>query len=100
VQYFFQANIRDCTHTLALVSVYSAPDATLLEASSNTLWVSTYQGNDALLVIDFKAILSVVAMVPFPGTPADVNPARYFAVDKIGLEVGYMGGIQEDILEE
>lgn len=45
-------------------------------------------------VIDVKSILAVVAMVPFG--PPDV----FFVVEKPGLDVLFMSGVEEDILPE
>ena len=48
--------------------------------------VCMYQGGDLLWVINLKAILSVVAMVPFPYT-IDGSNDYYFMVEKVGLDV-------------
>lgn len=48
-----------------MVSRYSDPDEDLLKDSSDTLRVVSYEGAEALFVIDAQSICSVVAMVPF-----------------------------------
>lgn len=87
--------------TLALVSIYSPPNQALLDASFNTLWSCTYQGDAGLKVVDVKTISSVVAMIPhnahnFPG---DIV-GHFFVVEKPGLDVAHMGGNDEEITEE
>jgi len=70
----------------ALVSFYSPPDDYLLHISSNTLVVCRYQGEEALVVIDVRSILSVVAMVPFPFVVGGRDD-QFFVIEKIGLDV-------------
>ena len=99
VRFYFRLNVDNKEKTLALVSVYSPPDAALLEMSSHTLWSCIYQDDVTLKVIDAKAIVSVVAMVPhqpFPGDPV----GRFFVVEKPGLDVAHMGGNDEQITNE
>ncbi|KAJ7702170.1 hypothetical protein B0H16DRAFT_1347648 [Mycena metata] len=93
VQFFFQADIKGLRDTYALISVYSDPDAELLEDSENTVWLCTYRGLDALKVIRVKRILSVVGMVPLD----DVG--ELFVVEKMGLELDAMGGAEDDMEE-
>jgi len=76
-----------------LVSLYTAPDATLLARSHGTLWCCGYQAESELRVIPAKSIISVVAMVP-------LKDDRFFVVEKLGLEVAYMGGVEEDMAGE
>jgi hypothetical protein len=46
-----------------------------------------------------QAIQSVVALVPLPQqTLADGE--RYFVVEKLGLDVTNLGGLEEEIVEE
>lgn len=82
---------------LALVSLYSRPDETLLSLSVNTLWSCEYQGDDALMFIDVKIIQAVVAMIPhrveLPGFPPS---ERFFLVEKPGLDVAMMAGVEEE----
>jgi len=83
------------------VSIYSPPNQALLDASFNTLWSCTYQGDAGLKVVDAKTISSVVAMIPhnahnFPG---DIV-GHFFVVEKPGLDVAHMGGNDEEITEE
>ena len=71
---------------LALVSLYSPPNEHMAAVSHNSLVVCVYNGEEVLLVIDVKAILSVVAMIPFKYT-IDGQGNYHFMVEKIGLDV-------------
>ena len=93
VQFFFRAEIEGQMHGLALISKYGPPDAELLHQSSNALWVSQYQGNEQLKVINIKSIATCIAMIPFMDPP----DGRFFVCEKMGLEIGYLGGVDEDL---
>jgi hypothetical protein len=99
VYYYFQLQIFDDLRTLALISVYSAPDPTLWELSHKTIKSCQYLADAQLVVIDVKTIHSVVAMVPhkviLPGKAAIEE--RWFVVEKPGLEAVEIGGFVEDI---
>jgi len=83
---------------LALISLYSKPDNYLLSISANTLWSSEYQGNGALKFIDVKTIQSVVTMIPHKPEILGLPPSeRFFLVEKPGLDVTMMGGIEDDM---
>jgi hypothetical protein len=55
-----------------------------------------HQGDAGLRVVDVKSITSIVAMVPLG--PTDKN--QYFVVEKLGLNVAHMGGLDEDLTDE
>ena len=82
---------------LALFSLFSKPDPTLLRLSVNTLWSCEYMGNSALKFIDVKCIRAVVAMVPHAPAIAE-RPARerFFLIEKPGFDVAVISGIEED----
>ncbi|KAI1795269.1 hypothetical protein LXA43DRAFT_874110, partial [Ganoderma leucocontextum] len=65
VQYFCWLKIGEDTHeeAVALISVYSAPDATLLEESYGAVYLGP-RSRAAFKVVSVKQIKSVVAMVP------------------------------------
>lgn len=86
VYFFFAQTFGDEVQSFALVSIYSPPNEYLLETTHSTLVVCKYEGNTGLLVIDVKAILSVVAMIPFPCN-IDGHGNQYFMVEKMGLGV-------------
>jgi hypothetical protein len=91
--------------------VYSPPDENLLVESYGTVWATKYHGQDDLIVVDAKAIRSVVAMVPLPFPHGDIDSDEqadtdlaeeeyFFVVEKPGLEIFTMGGYEEDDDEE
>ena len=69
---------------LAIVCLYSLPDNYLLNISYDTLFVCEHQ--DAVVVIEVKSIISVVAMVPFPFVVGG-RGNQYFMIEQIGLDV-------------
>ena len=83
--------------TFALVSVYSAPDESLLRKSSGVLAVCKYKGSQALTVIRASTIVSVVAMVPYP---LGIQDEDYFLVEKLGLDIAHLAGHDEALQEE
>lgn len=86
---------------LALVSVFSEPDPTLLSISVNMLWSCEYLGDTALAFINVKTIQSVVSMIPHtPNIQGSVSGERFFLVEKPGLDVALVAGIEEDICED
>jgi hypothetical protein len=50
-------------------------------------------------IISVKTILAVVAMIPHKLFQND-SEQRYFLVEKPGLDVARMGGVEEDIPDE
>jgi hypothetical protein len=93
VQFFFRTKVGDEELSFALISVYTAPDATLLVRSHGTLWSCEYRAEAELRVIPAKSIISVVAMVPH-------KDDHFFVTEKLGLEVAYMGGVEEEMTED
>ena len=78
-------NVKQKLDAYALVSVYSPPDANILEDSYHTLWACTYNGDNSLEVIPVSAIISVISMQPLP--PKLSNPENlWFVVEKLGLD--------------
>jgi hypothetical protein len=70
-----------------MVSLYTPPNPTLFEESSGTLLACRHTGEDGLAVIDVKEIVSLVAMVPLPTLPDEVDYKNmFFPVEKSGLE--------------
>ena|ERR1700722_13520727 len=85
VQFYFRINVNDAEKQVALVSLFSQPEVALRTASHETLLVCSYCGDDTLVVVEAQAILSVIAMVPFPSVGPDSS--KFFVVEKIGLDV-------------
>ena len=82
--------------TLAMVSCYSSLDQTLLDISYNTLQSCTYLGQGGRMVVDVKNINSVIAMVPHkPFNGGSIQ--QYFVVEKPGLVVACLGGVEEQV---
>jgi hypothetical protein len=81
-------NLNDIQNTCqfyALVSVYSRPDQDMLEESYGVLWACQYEGNQQLIVIPVKTILSVVSIQPLP-KQNDREDGLWFVLEKSGVE--------------
>src|SRR5579872_154619 len=92
VYFFYRIPFEgDQWQPVALISLYSTPDPTLLEISSGTLLMCQHHGDDALVLVDAQAIKSVVAMVPFMERPGGGglrhHNRRFFVVEKPGLSL-------------
>lgn len=94
VKFYFVKTFGGEPQAFALVSLYSPPNEHILHITNNTLVVCRYRGEGALVVIDVRDILSVVAMIPFPFI-LDGCDSQYFMVEKIGLDV-----IEADALDD
>ncbi|KAI0732456.1 hypothetical protein BC629DRAFT_1302176 [Irpex lacteus] len=105
VKYYFRLPLPGNPEgkAFAMVDLYSRPDEALLRESSNTLWSCHKQaGNAGLCVVELAEVFSVVAMVPHPPLldPTLGNfTGRVFVVEKIGLDVMTMVGIEEEDIE-
>ena len=96
VYFFILWTHEGCETPLALISLYSTPDPRLLKASHNTLWSCEHQGDSALRFINAKAIQLVVAMIPHtPRIEAQQLGERFFLVEKPGLDVALIGGMDD-----
>lgn len=89
--------VGETEKTLAMVSLYSSPHIGLLKQSHYTVLSCTNLGNMA--VVDVKSIASVVAMVPHRPFPEDAIE-RVFIVEKPGLDVAWLGGNAEEVLDD
>jgi hypothetical protein len=73
----------------------------LLKLSVNTLWSCEYQGDSALIFIDVKSIQLVIAMIPHtPLIDGQQASKCFFLVEKPGLDVAVMVGMEEEIQAE
>jgi hypothetical protein len=97
VHFFIHLCYDEEEKALALVSLFSNPDPTLLRLSVNTLWSCEYLGDSALKFIDVKCIRTVVAMV-LHALAIGEQPARkwFFLIEKPGFDVAVISGIEED----
>lgn len=101
VHYYFRLQVDEKMQTVALISPYTPPDPSLLALSSKTLKSCQHLPNSNLIVVNIRAIHSVVAMVPHSVTiPGHlVMEDRWFVVEKPGLDVANMGGIIESTVD-
>jgi len=103
VSFYFQLPItrsgKVANETFALISAYSPPHPEILRKSYNTFWSCTHGKCESMEVIPVKTILAVVSMIPHKLFPNDPEQ-RYFLVEKPGLEVARMGGVEENISNE
>ncbi|KAI0695490.1 hypothetical protein C8T65DRAFT_710796 [Cerioporus squamosus] len=107
VQFYFQMTVHGLTQTLALVSLFSPPDAAILDYSVYTLLVCQYRARfaDSYRVVSVKDIVSVVAMLPHPLTPEEETHAHdyvhhFFVMEKPGLDVAVLGGVAQALVED
>jgi hypothetical protein len=92
VQFYFEAKILGQDVPLAVISKYSPRNEALFQESFGTIWECQREGG--YRVIPAKSIRACVAMVP------DIDdPDRYVLVEKPGLEVAILGGVQEQLEE-
>ncbi|OBZ65434.1 hypothetical protein A0H81_14606 [Grifola frondosa] len=109
VQYYFQARLKrdEEPHQLAMVALFSDPDALLARASYGVVLSCVRRVDEHHLVaINVKDIKSVVAMVPhtvdrafnageyYHGESPE-GRQRYFVFEKLGLEVSALAGVIE-----
>ena len=65
ILYYFYLQFGNLEYPLALVNLFSLPDATLLSKSSQTVYLcNALEGQDAIKVIPITSIKSVVSMFP------------------------------------
>ncbi|KIY47074.1 hypothetical protein FISHEDRAFT_66191 [Fistulina hepatica ATCC 64428] len=93
ITYFFhmwevEADVNSVIHTVALVSLFSFPDAELLETSFEILKVCKYMGEESFAVVSVKDI----------GTNDTTD--IYFICEKIGLDVAILAHEEEDMFEK
>ncbi|KAG2082732.1 uncharacterized protein F5147DRAFT_748992 [Suillus discolor] len=89
-----EANILDDADwrfaDVAIIQLYSLPDDTLLQLSSQT--VASCSHLDDLCVVPVKKIISVVAMIPhMPKLPSGVIEECFFMLEKPGLQISNLG---------
>ena len=78
------------------MTLFGPPDMTLLKESYHTLWSSIK--TDTVVAVDVKDLVSVVAMVPHqPSIPGKPVHERFYVVEKPGLDVANMGGVEDDL---
>ena len=97
VYFFIHLCYNGDERALALVSLFSNLDLTLLRLSVNTLWSCESLGDSALKFIDVKCIRAIMAMVPHAPAIGE-QPARewFFLIEKPGFDVAVISGVEED----
>ena len=81
VKFYFRATIEGIREPLALCSLYSISDEETREYSHGALGVHSCGGEGDLFVIRAKTILSIVGMMPLPGT------CDFYLLEKFSLGV-------------
>ncbi|KAF8573645.1 hypothetical protein K439DRAFT_1649955 [Ramaria rubella] len=85
VQYYFLAKIRGENWGLALISLYSRPDAQLFEDSNWTVYsIMALEYNEGLRVVDIKSIQAVVS-VQLHSHHVEEGDERFFVWEQLGL---------------
>ena len=95
VKFYFLKTFGGTSEALAIISLYSPPDNYLLYIIHNALCVCKYQGEDSIVVINVKSILSVIVMVPFPFTLRG-HGDQYFMIEQIGLDVAEVDATEDN----
>ena len=91
VQYFFNAIVNKTRITLALMVLYTQPDEDLFKRLNWTVWSVTEQGQSGLWVIDAKAILSVISVIPHNHhVCADSSDERFFIWEQMGMDMALL----------
>lgn len=103
VSFYFQLPItvdgESKDKTYALVSRYSPPHAEMLKKSYNTYWSCTHGRVENMEIIPVERILSVVSIIPHKLFEDD-SEQRYFVVEKPGLDIADIGGVEESTPDE
>jgi hypothetical protein len=89
VHYFFRLKFDSTIHTLAVGSLFAAPDPNLLEQSYSTVYSCQYQAN-SVIAFHVKTVEALVAMIPYFRITDDFKVETpeniYFLVEKPGLD--------------
>ena len=73
------------------MALYSPPDENLFKQSNWTVWSVTELGEGGLRVIDAKAILSVVSVIPHSyHVCADGSDERFFIWEQMGMDMALL----------
>jgi len=101
VYFFIYLSRNSSDIALALVSLYSRLDPTLLRVSVNMLWSCKYQRDSALKFVEVKCIQAIIAMIPhIPVIEGQEACEHFFLVEKPGLDVAMMAGMEEAMIGE
>ncbi|KAG6824974.1 hypothetical protein H0H92_005267 [Tricholoma furcatifolium] len=96
VHFYFRFQIEEEIRTLAMIDLYSRPNSDLLRQSSYTLWTCKRVSGDRMIVVDAKAIQSVVCMAPHSTETLGAEWEDWvFLVEKPGLDIAELSGAVE-----
>lgn len=79
-----------------MVSMYSEPNTLLFKESGGTVLACKYNEDSTLIVIDVRAIISVVGMVPHSFSCLNSAEDWRFVVEKPGLDIARLGGTYDN----
>ncbi|TBU59038.1 hypothetical protein BD310DRAFT_818176 [Dichomitus squalens] len=106
VQYFLRlrrmledGGTDDVDLTLAVVSMFTPPNAAIARDTYGTLQAFRYQGDASREVIDVKSIVSVVAMLPLPPRREEAEDPnatvlysqRFFLMERLAFDSNLIG---------
>lgn len=106
VLYYFQVEIHNTRHTLAMVCFFSAPDQGLLDKSLKTLIACKRGAPTELRAIDAHSICAVVSMPPLPLKTCEATLGTFnddvwhYVVEKPGLDICQLDGVDEEVGNE
>jgi hypothetical protein len=86
-------------HTLALISTFSQHDPVLFQNSSSVVSSMASLEDEDLQVIEAKSIVAVISVQPH-NHHIEVGNTRFFVWEKSGLEMGVLGGVEEELMDE
>ncbi|KAG6874707.1 hypothetical protein C0992_006918 [Termitomyces sp. T32_za158] len=96
VHFYFRIVIGEEIRTLAMIDLYSRPNSNLLRESYCTLWTCKRASGERVVVVDAKAIQSVVCMAPHSVEMlGDGWEDWVFLVEKPGLDIAELSGVFE-----
>jgi hypothetical protein len=99
VKFYFNVLIGGTQRTLALVCNYLQHDPLLFKNSFCTVWSMTSLGDEGLQIIDVKSILAVISVQPHDHH-VEAGDTRFFVWEKSGLDIGVLGGVEEELIDE
>ena len=92
-------------HGVAMVAFYSEPDAEIRTASQDKLWVCQRARAQDYQLIDIQNIQSVVAMIPFPLSHAELNNPEikvkysesFYVAEKLFLPISQLSTPEQEL---
>jgi hypothetical protein len=95
VHFYFTTSLKNHKH-LAIGRLYSKPDLEKFQKSFGTYKQVCMLGEDAIIVVDIKAIKCVVAVIP-----EKANPGHFLVGERPALKLrGWLGELEPEDDEE